>query len=109
MFELLKAHLKRAPSLRGAALVRLASLKLQSAPWPTLLNTNEALSKLNELEITSDNWFENVLRIYDQRTRFSLENATTDYQRTYAYPTIAKAFYDTLSHKIGKFNKSFHF
>ncbi|KAG5672127.1 hypothetical protein PVAND_002282 [Polypedilum vanderplanki] len=101
VFDLLKAHLKRAPSLRGAALVRLASLKMQAEPWPTLYNTTKALSRLNELEITSDNWFENVLRIYEQRRKVynMLENVTNDSQ-TWAYPIISKAFYDPLSHKI---------
>ena len=49
IFESIKAHLKRAPSLRGAALVRLSSLKIQAKPWPTLFNTSEALKKLNEV------------------------------------------------------------
>lgn len=100
VFDLLKAHLKRAPSLRGAALVRLASLKFQAEPWPPLLlNKTEALARLEELEITSDNWFENVLRIYEQRRVYAEENITSD-SITWAYPTIAKAFYDPLSHKI---------
>lgn len=99
----MKAHLKRAPSLRGAALVRLSSLKIQAKPWPKLFNLTEALSKLDEvrnfllktefcvllpnftfqLEITSDNWFENVLRIYNQRKLIALEaNVTGDSQIT---------------------------
>ena len=50
MFDLLKAHLKRAPSLRGAALVRLASLKFQAEPWPPLFfNKTEALARLDEV------------------------------------------------------------
>lgn len=50
VFDLLKAHLKRAPSLRGAALVRLASLKFQAEPWPPLIyNRSEALAKLDEV------------------------------------------------------------
>jgi len=40
------------------------------------------------------------LRIYDERKKFSVENVSSDSQ-TWAYPTIAKAFYDPLSHKIG--------
>lgn len=47
----MKAHLKRAPSLRGAALVRLSSLKIQAKPWPKLFNLTEALSKLDEVRI----------------------------------------------------------
>ncbi|XP_070502040.1 endothelin-converting enzyme 1 isoform X1 [Chironomus tepperi] len=100
VFDLLKAHLKRAPSLRGAALVRLASLKMQAEPWPPFYNITQALSRLNELEITSDNWFENVLRIYEQRKTYNvMENVTSDSQ-TWAYPIISRAFYDPLSHKI---------
>lgn len=50
MFDLLKAHLKRAPSLRGAALVRLASLKFQAKPWaPLVLDRAEALARLEEV------------------------------------------------------------
>lgn len=50
VFDLLKAHLKRAPSLRGAALVRLASLKYQAEPWPPLVvNKTEALARLDEV------------------------------------------------------------
>lgn len=50
VFDLLKAHLKRAPSLRGAALVRLASLKFQAEPWPPLIyNKTEALARLDEV------------------------------------------------------------
>lgn len=50
VFDLLKAHLKRAPSLRGAALVRLASLKFQAEPWPPLvINRTEALARLEEV------------------------------------------------------------
>lgn len=50
VFDLLKAHLKRAPSLRGAALVRLASLKYQAEPWPPfVINKTEALARLDEV------------------------------------------------------------
>jgi hypothetical protein len=49
VFDLLKAHLKRAPSLRGAALVRLASLKFQAEPWPLFANKTEALARLDEV------------------------------------------------------------
>lgn len=49
VFDLLKAHLKRAPSLRGAALVRLASLKFQAEPWPLFANRTEALARLDEV------------------------------------------------------------
>lgn len=42
--------MKRAPSLRGAALVRLASLKFQAEPWPPLiLNKTEAFARLEEV------------------------------------------------------------
>lgn len=55
VFDLLKAHLKRAPSLRGAALVRLASLKFQAEPWPPLLiNKTEALARLDEVSVGQD-------------------------------------------------------
>jgi hypothetical protein len=53
VFDLLKAHLKRAPSLRGAALVRLASLKFQAEPWPLLANKTEALARLEEVRCSA--------------------------------------------------------
>lgn len=56
VFDLLKAHLKRAPSLRGAALVRLASLKFQAEPWPLLANKTEALARLDEVGGFSVGW-----------------------------------------------------
>lgn len=52
IFDLLKAHLKRAPSLRGFALVRLASLKFQAEPWPPLIyNLSEAMTKIEEVNV----------------------------------------------------------
>ncbi|XP_041760851.1 neprilysin-3 [Anopheles merus] len=102
MFENMKQHLKRAPSLRGAALVRLSQLKVQAKVWPTLFNRTEIASVLDELEISSDNWFENVLKIYEiNNNRTKAVNFTVDSSQTaYAYPQISKVFYDTLSHSI---------
>lgn len=90
-----------------------------------LLNKSEALTKLDEvrfeedrlevqnsqaqksiclqqLDITSDNWFENVLRIYKNRRLIEIENITNNESQTWAFPTISKAFYEPLSHKIGE-------
>lgn len=64
IFEVLKAHLKRAPSLKGAALVKLSQLKVQAYNWPTLRNLTEITDILDKVEISSDNWFQNVLNIY---------------------------------------------
>lgn len=64
IFDSLKAHLKRAPSLKGAALVKLSALKLQTKPWPEFSNFTLAANELDDLDIGFDNWFENILRIY---------------------------------------------
>lgn len=45
----MKQHLKRAPSLRGAALVRLSQLKVQAKVWPTLFNRTEIGSILDRV------------------------------------------------------------
>lgn len=67
IFEVLKAYLKRAPSLKGAALVKLSQLKIQVNPWPALSNQSRIAAMLDKVEINSDNWFENVLHIYKSR------------------------------------------
>uniref|UniRef100_A0A182M0N4 Peptidase M13 N-terminal domain-containing protein n=1 Tax=Anopheles culicifacies TaxID=139723 RepID=A0A182M0N4_9DIPT len=83
MFENMKQHLKRAPSLRGAALVRLSQLKVQAKVWPTLFNRTEIASVLDEIEISSDNWFENVLKIYEiNNNRTKAVNFTVDSSQT---------------------------
>uniref|UniRef100_A0A1A9X1C6 Uncharacterized protein n=1 Tax=Glossina brevipalpis TaxID=37001 RepID=A0A1A9X1C6_9MUSC len=68
IFKSLKAHLKRAPSLKGAALVKLSALKIKSEPFSGFSNITFMIKTLESLEITSDNWFENILKIY-QRNR----------------------------------------
>ncbi|XP_037030087.1 endothelin-converting enzyme homolog isoform X1 [Bradysia coprophila] len=104
IFEVLKAYLKRAPSLKGAALVKLSQLKIQVHPWPALSNHTKILAMLDKVEINSDNWFENILQIYKSR-KSSPNNEALDGPHTaiscrWAYPTIAKIFYDGLSHSI---------
>lgn len=64
MFEVLKAHLKRAPSLKGAALVKISQLKVQAHNWPLLSNLTEIINYLDNIDIVSDNWFTNILTIY---------------------------------------------
>lgn len=64
IFEVLKSHLKRAPSLKGAALVKLSQLKAQAYNWPVLRNISEINDMLNRVEISSDNWMQNILNIY---------------------------------------------
>lgn len=64
IFEVLKAHMKRAPSLKGAALVKLSQLKVQAYNWPVLRNLSEIAARLDQVEIMSDDWFRNVLNIY---------------------------------------------
>lgn len=64
IFEVLKSHLKRAPSLKGAALVKLSQLKVQASNWHVLRNLSQISEILNRVEITSDNWMQNILNIY---------------------------------------------
>uniref|UniRef100_A0A1A9VM03 Peptidase M13 N-terminal domain-containing protein n=1 Tax=Glossina austeni TaxID=7395 RepID=A0A1A9VM03_GLOAU len=101
IFKSLKAHLKRAPSLKGAALVKLSALKIQSEPWSGFSNITFMIKTLESLEITSDNWFENILKIY-QRNRIVPDVIHTNFTShdAWAYPIVAKIFYDTLSHSI---------
>ncbi|TMW46440.1 hypothetical protein DOY81_008480 [Sarcophaga bullata] len=101
IFKSLKAHLKRAPSLKGAALVKLSALKIQSDPWSGFSNITSVIKTLESMEITSDNWFENVLKIY-QRNKIvpDIIEMNMESHDAWAYPIVAKIFYDTLSHSI---------
>lgn len=49
IFGVLKAHLKRAPSLKGAALVKLSQLRVQSEIWPKLYNLTEITDALDQV------------------------------------------------------------
>uniref|UniRef100_A0A1I8NQK5 Peptidase M13 N-terminal domain-containing protein n=1 Tax=Stomoxys calcitrans TaxID=35570 RepID=A0A1I8NQK5_STOCA len=104
MFKSLKSHLKRAPSLKGAALVKLSALKIQAVPWSGFSNASIISKSLEIMDITSDNWFANVLNIY-KRTSVAPEEIklNAESHEAWAYPTVARIFYDTLSHSIGKY------
>ncbi|XP_017052824.1 uncharacterized protein LOC108095990 [Drosophila ficusphila] len=101
IFKSLKAHLKRAPSLKGAALVKLSALKIQSQTWEGFSNTSELLKTLQALDITSECWFHNILEIYKKNkletNDISLNGGSHD---AWAYPIVSTIFYDTLSHSI---------
>ncbi|KAH8382796.1 hypothetical protein KR009_005305 [Drosophila setifemur] len=101
VFKSLKAHLKRAPSLKGAALVKLSALKIQSQTWEGFSNTTDLLKSLQTLDITSECWFQNILEIYKKNklvpTDISLNGGSHD---AWAYPIVSTIFYDTLSHSI---------
>ncbi|XP_055847848.1 endothelin-converting enzyme 2 isoform X2 [Episyrphus balteatus] len=101
VFRSLKAHLKRAPSLKGAALVKLSALKIQTNPWEGFTNFTAMIKQLESIEITSDNWFENILKIY-KRNKIIPDSVTLDVDShdAWAYPIVSKIFYDTLSHSI---------
>lgn len=60
----MKSHLKRAPSLKGAALVKLSQLKVQANNWPQFRSLEEITGILNQVDISSDNWMGNILNIY---------------------------------------------
>ncbi|XP_032305434.1 uncharacterized protein LOC6499889 isoform X2 [Drosophila ananassae] len=101
IFKSLKAHLKRAPSLKGAALVKLSALKIQSQTWDGFSNTTDLLNSLQILDITAECWFQNILEIYKKNkvepTDISLQGGSHD---AWAYPIVSTIFYDTLSHSI---------
>lgn len=54
--------------LKGAALVKLSQLKAQANNWPLLRNLSQISEILNKVEITSDNWMQNILNIYKTYT-----------------------------------------
>ncbi|XP_067616169.1 neprilysin-1 isoform X2 [Eurosta solidaginis] len=101
IFKSLKAHLKRAPSLKGAALVKLSSLRIQSQIWQTFTNLTASEDQLKSMNITTDNWFLNILNIC-RRNRVDPNsiNMDTNLHDTWAYPIVARIFYDALSHSI---------
>lgn len=92
--------MKRAPSLKGAALVKLSSLKIQANPSPTWYNSVEIEEILNRIEVSSDDWLDNVLKLYKLQQIHPKTNLSMDVHIAWAYPTIAQSFYDTLSHSI---------
>ncbi|KAH8293559.1 hypothetical protein KR054_001588 [Drosophila jambulina] len=102
IFKSLKAHLKRAPSLKGAALVKLSALKIQSQTWDGFSNTTDLLRTLQTLDITSECWFQNILEIYKKNklvpTDINLHGGGS--HDAWAYPIVSTIFYDTLSHSI---------
>ncbi|XP_065722598.2 membrane metallo-endopeptidase-like 1 [Drosophila suzukii] len=101
IFKSLKAHLKRAPSLKGAALVKLSALKIQSQTWEGFSNTTDLLKTLQSLDITAECWFQNILEIYKKNklepNDISMNGGSHD---AWAYPIVSTIFYDTLSHSI---------
>ncbi|KAH8251704.1 hypothetical protein KR038_004959 [Drosophila bunnanda] len=102
IFKSLKAHLKRAPSLKGAALVKLSALKIQSQTWDGFSNTTDLLRTLQTLDITAECWFQNILEIYKKNkllpTDINLYGGGS--HDAWAYPIVSTIFYDTLSHSI---------
>lgn len=60
---MLKSHLKRAPSLKGNALVKLSQLKVNANNWPALKDLGKIDQILQQVDIT-DNWMVNILNIY---------------------------------------------
>lgn len=67
MFESLKAHIKRAPTLRGRALVQLSALKIMAQPWPDLYNQTYVTELLAQVNFASNNkprrWFQSTQQI----------------------------------------------
>ena len=55
-------------------MVKLSALKMQSHPWEGFTNYTAIIKTLESMEINSDNWFENVLKIY-KRNQLSPEAA----------------------------------
>ncbi|SPP83237.1 uncharacterized protein LOC117585670 isoform X1 [Drosophila guanche] len=101
IFKSLKAHLKRAPSLKGAALVKLSALKIQSQTWEGFSNVTDLVKSLESLNINSECWFQNILEIYKKNKLVPNEiNMRTGSHDAWAYPIVSTIFYDTLSHSI---------
>ncbi|XP_032288951.1 endothelin-converting enzyme homolog isoform X2 [Drosophila virilis] len=101
IFKSLKAHLKRAPSLKGAALVKLSALKIQSKTWEGFSNITQLTKALEPLEISQDNWLDNILEIYKRNKIVPNKiNMDANSHDAWAYPIVSTIFYDTLSHSI---------
>ncbi|XP_041449568.1 neprilysin-4 isoform X3 [Drosophila obscura] len=101
IFKSLKAHLKRAPSLKGAALVKLSALKIQSQTWEGFSNVTELVKSLESLNINAECWFQNILEIYKKNKLVPNEmNMRAGSHDAWAYPIVSTIFYDTLSHSI---------
>ncbi|XP_034484934.1 endothelin-converting enzyme homolog isoform X1 [Drosophila innubila] len=101
IFKSLKAHLKRAPSLKGAALVKLSALKIQSQTWEGFTNLTILKQSQESLQISPDSWLENILEIYKRNklvpNSINMDSSSHD---AWAYPIVSTIFYDTLSHSI---------
>ncbi|XP_032593441.1 endothelin-converting enzyme homolog [Drosophila grimshawi] len=101
IFKSLKAHLKRAPSLKGAALVKLSALKIQSQTWEGFSNVTQITNAMEPLHISPDSWLENILQIYKRNklvpNSINMDGSSHD---AWAYPIVSTIFYDTLSHSI---------
>ncbi|KAH8417114.1 hypothetical protein KR222_003668 [Zaprionus bogoriensis] len=101
IFKSLKAHLKRAPSLKGAALVKLSALKIQSHTWDGFSNITQMTKALESLRIRNDSWLENILEIYKRNKLVpNVININASSHDAWAYPIVSTIFYDTLSHSI---------
>lgn len=85
--------------MRGAALVKLSSLKIQVNPSPTWYNLTEIAKLWSGVEISTDDWLKNVLTLYKMQQVYPSHNISKA-NIVWAYPTIATSFYDTLSHSI---------
>lgn len=44
--------------------MKLSQLKIQANNWPVLKNFSQITEMLYKVEITSDNWMQNILNIY---------------------------------------------
>ncbi|KAM8703690.1 hypothetical protein ACLKA7_008335 [Drosophila subpalustris] len=101
IFKSLKAHLKRAPSLKGAALVKLSALKIQSQTWEGFTNLTLLMQSQESLQINPDSWLDNILEIYKRNklvpSSINMDSSSHD---AWAYPIVSTIFYDTLSHSI---------
>lgn len=44
--------------------MKISQLKVQATNWPVFRNLTQISDILNRVEITSDNWMQNILNIY---------------------------------------------
>lgn len=79
--------------------MKLSSLKIQVNPSPKWYNLTEIGNMLEGVEISTDDWFKNILTIYKLQQVHPSYNISKAHI-AWAYPTIATSFYDTLSHSI---------
>ncbi|RZF42294.1 hypothetical protein LSTR_LSTR003912 [Laodelphax striatellus] len=109
MFNKLKATLeKRLKSVswmddetRVKALKKLAALKVEFATWPQLSNQTFLESLLQDVEVSREDFFGNVINRYRQMRTFSVDfHKQPSSDKKWAFPFIVNAFYEVTLNTI---------